>query len=624
LPSPRQVEFRIDLVPGAAPVARAPYRLAPSEMKELEKQLHELSEKGFIRPRSSPWGAPVLFVKKKEGSFCMCIDYRELNKLTVKNRYPLPRIDDLFDQLQGSSIYLKIDLRTGYHQLRIREEDIPITAFRTQYGQYELPFDLTNAPAVFMDLMNRVCKPYLDKHVMDSEGVHVDPAKIEAIKNWATPTTPTEVRQFLGLADYYRRFIKGFSLISKPLTKLTQKNKKYEWGMEAEEAFQTLKKKLCCAHILALPEGSEDSVRSRIELLSDYDCEIHYHPGKANVVVNALSRKEWEPIRVRALVMTVHPSLHEQIHNAQSEEMKKKNVRAENLGRLIKQIFEIHPDGTRYHDKRIWLPKFGGLRDLIMHDSYKSKGVKLNHHLLNPKRRKNQGGYKGRKLRRVESFEDKESLGDQEDASKQGRMIDNIDQDVEITLVDETQEKMNEEEMFGVNDLDGDEVIIDAIASEEVEQSIKVTAGENVEQSTKDAKKEVSTIDPVTTTEDVEVTTAATTLQISKDEFTQAQTLIEIKAAKPKAIGVIVQYQKLKRFLEIVPEDDDDVTIEATPLSFKSPTIVDYKIYKEGKKYISKSSGRWKFSKLSNFWKDVKELQQRRLGSSVEYCQGKI
>ncbi|GKA81572.1 putative reverse transcriptase domain-containing protein [Tanacetum coccineum] len=143
LPPPRQVEFRIDLIPGAAPVARAPYRLAPSEMKELSKKLQELSEKGFIRPSSSPWGAPVLFVKKKDGSFRMCIDYRELNKLTIKNRYPLPRIDDLFDQLQGSSVYSKIDLRSGYHQLRICEEDIPITAFRTRYGHYEFQSERT-------------------------------------------------------------------------------------------------------------------------------------------------------------------------------------------------------------------------------------------------------------------------------------------------------------------------------------------------------------------------------------------------------------------------------------------------------------------------------------------------
>nr|GEZ93099.1 putative reverse transcriptase domain-containing protein [Tanacetum cinerariifolium] len=169
LPPARPVEFQIDLIPGAAPVARAPYHLAPSEMKELSKQLQEISDKGFIRPSSSPWGAPVLFGKKKDGSFRMCIDYRELNKLTVKNRCPLPRIDDLFDQLQGSSIYSKIDLRSGYHQFKVREQDIPKMAFRTRYGHYEFqvtPFGLTNAPAVFMDHMNRVCKPYLDKFVI--------------------------------------------------------------------------------------------------------------------------------------------------------------------------------------------------------------------------------------------------------------------------------------------------------------------------------------------------------------------------------------------------------------------------------------------------------------------------
>ncbi|GJS25929.1 putative reverse transcriptase domain-containing protein [Tanacetum coccineum] len=169
LPPVRQVEFQIDLVPGAALVARAPYRLAPAEMQELSTQLQELYDRGFIRPSSSPWGALILFVKKKDGSFQMCIDYRELNKLTVKNRYPLPRIDDLFDQLQGSRVYFKIDLRSGYHQLRFREEDIPKTAFRTRYGHYEfqvMPFGLTNAPALFMDLMNRVCKLYLNRFVI--------------------------------------------------------------------------------------------------------------------------------------------------------------------------------------------------------------------------------------------------------------------------------------------------------------------------------------------------------------------------------------------------------------------------------------------------------------------------
>ncbi|GJV81747.1 putative reverse transcriptase domain-containing protein [Tanacetum coccineum] len=169
LPPVCQVEFQINLMLGAAPIAQAPYRLAPSEMQELSNQLQELADRGFIRPSISPWGAHVLFVKKKYGSFRMCIDYRELNKLTIKNRYPLPRIDDLFDQLQGSSVYSKIDLRSGYHQLRVRDEDIPKTAFRMSYEHYEfqvMTFGLTNAPAVFMDLMNRVCKPYLDKFVI--------------------------------------------------------------------------------------------------------------------------------------------------------------------------------------------------------------------------------------------------------------------------------------------------------------------------------------------------------------------------------------------------------------------------------------------------------------------------
>ncbi|GKA32479.1 putative reverse transcriptase domain-containing protein [Tanacetum coccineum] len=240
-----------EFIPGATPVAKYPYRLAPSELEELSVQLKELQDKGFIQQSSSPWGAPVLFVKKKDGSFRMCIDYRELNKLTVKNRYPLPRIDDLFDQLQGSQFFSKIDLRSGYHQLRVHEDDIPKTAFRTRYGHFEftvMPFGLTNAPAMFMDLMNRVCRPYLDKfviveklyakfskcefwlkevqflgHVINGNEIHVDPSKIEAVKNWKAPRTPTEVRSFLGLAGYYHRFIENFSKIAKSLTILTQK-----------------------------------------------------------------------------------------------------------------------------------------------------------------------------------------------------------------------------------------------------------------------------------------------------------------------------------------------------------------------------------------------------------------
>ncbi|GKB13027.1 putative reverse transcriptase domain-containing protein, partial [Tanacetum coccineum] len=283
LPPTRQVEFHIELIPRAAPVARAPYRLAPAEMKELAEKLKELSDKGFIRPSSSPWGAPILFVKKKDGSFRMCIDYCELNKLTVKIHYPLPRIDDLFDQLQGSSIYSKFDLRSGYHQLRVREEDIPKTAFRTRYEHYEfqvMPFGLTNAPAVFMDLMNRVCKPYLDKFVIvfiddiliysRNEKEHEEHLKtiLEMLKKEELYAKFSKCEflintvKFLGYvidsSGYYRRFIEGFCEIAKPMTELTQKNQKFDWGEEQEEAFQLLKQKLCVAPILALPKGSDD------------------------------------------------------------------------------------------------------------------------------------------------------------------------------------------------------------------------------------------------------------------------------------------------------------------------------------------------------------------------------
>nr|GEU68408.1 putative reverse transcriptase domain-containing protein [Tanacetum cinerariifolium] len=347
LPPPRQVECRIDLVARAAPVARAPHRLAPSEMKELS----------------------VLFVKKKDGSFRMCIDYRELNKLTVKNRCPLSRIDELFDQLQGSSVYSKIDLRLGYHQLRFKEEDILITAFRTRYGHFEfqvMPFGLTNVSVVFMDLMNRVCKPYLDKfvivfiddilvsskdteehekhlkiilellkkeilyakfskcifwldllqflgHVIDRSGVHVDPAKIEAIKSWAAPTTQTEEPLF-SLLDYGDIICMERSVWFSPITRAS------------------------------------------------------------NVVADALSQKERiKPLRVRALMMTIHNDLPKRIREAQERAMKKKYVRKENLGRLIKPIFEFYPDGMRCFGNRVWLPRLSGLRNLVMHESHKSK-----------------------------------------------------------------------------------------------------------------------------------------------------------------------------------------------------------------------------------------------------------
>ncbi|KAL8095604.1 hypothetical protein AgCh_036864 [Apium graveolens] len=295
LPPDREIEFTIDLASGTEPVSKAPYCMAPVEMKELAAQLQELLDKGVIRPSVSPWGAPVLFIKKKDGSMRLCIDYRELNKLTIKNTYPLPRIDDLFDQLKGASCFSKIDLRSGYHQLKIKVEDIPKTTFRTRYGHYEflvMAFGLTNAPSTFMDLMNRVFKQYLDKfvimfiddiliyskteedhkehlrisletlrkeklyakfskcefwlkevqflgHVVNKEGIKVDPVKIEAVMNWERPKTPTEVRSFLGLAGYYRRFVQDFSKIVVPLTKLTKKNEKFIWTEKCEEAFKS-------------------------------------------------------------------------------------------------------------------------------------------------------------------------------------------------------------------------------------------------------------------------------------------------------------------------------------------------------------------------------------------------
>nr|GFB31357.1 reverse transcriptase domain-containing protein [Tanacetum cinerariifolium] len=235
--------------------------------------LKEISDKGFIRPSSSPWGAPVLFVKKKGGSFRMCIDYQELNKLTIKNCYPLPRIDDLFNQLQGSSVYSKIDLRLGYHQLRVREEDIPKTAFRTRYGHYEFQDEKEHEERLkaILELLKKEelyakfskCEFWIPKvqflsHVMDSQGIHVDPAKIKSVKDWASPKSPTEIRQFLGLA------------------------------------------------------------------------------GKAYVVADALSRKEREPpLRVRALVMTIGLDLPRKILNAQTEARKPENIKKKDVGGML-------------------------------------------------------------------------------------------------------------------------------------------------------------------------------------------------------------------------------------------------------------------------------------------------
>ena len=286
IPPDREIDFQIKLTPRIEPISKAPYRMAPLELKELKVQMEELVSKGFVRPNTSPWGAPILFVKKRDGSLRLCIDYRELNKVTIRNQYPLPRIDDLFYQLQGAKVFSKIDMRSGYHQLKIRSEDVPKTAFRTRYGHYEflvMLFGLTNAPVVIMDLMNRIFQPYLDQfvivfideiliylgskedheehlrvvlqilrenqlyakfskcqfwldsvafrgHVISEEGVSIDPQKIEAIVNWKPPTNVTEIQSFMGLAGYYQKFVEGFSKLATSLTKLTRKEKKFVWS----------------------------------------------------------------------------------------------------------------------------------------------------------------------------------------------------------------------------------------------------------------------------------------------------------------------------------------------------------------------------------------------------------
>nr|GEX49590.1 hypothetical protein [Tanacetum cinerariifolium] len=350
LPPVREIMFRIELISGATPVVKSPYRLAPSKLEELSGQLKKLQDKDFIRP----------------------------------------------------------NLRSGYHQLRVHEDDILKTAFRTRYGHFEftvIPFGLTNTPVVFMDLMNRVCWPYLDKfvivfiddiliysktreehvehlrlvlrllkreklyakfskcefwlrevqflrHVINGNEIHVDPSKIEAVKNWKAPRTLTEVRSFLGFTGYYRRFIKNFSKIAKSLTILTQKCKTFDWGEEHELAFQTLKDKLCNAPVLALPNGQKDlyqkelNMRQRrwIELFSDYDYEIRYHHSKANVVADALSRKEREVVDEIA-----------------------------GLRKGLDEMIEQRSDGTLYYLDRIWVPLKGDVRTLIMDKAHKSK-----------------------------------------------------------------------------------------------------------------------------------------------------------------------------------------------------------------------------------------------------------
>nr|CAH66284.1 OSIGBa0161P06.1 [Oryza sativa] len=533
MPPKRDIEFRIDLVPGTNPIHKRPYRMAANELAEVKKQVDDLLQKGYIRPSTSPWGAPVIFVEKKDHTQRMCVDYRALNEVTIKNKYPLPRIDDLFDQLKGATVFSKIDLRSGYHQLRIREEDIPKTAFTTRYGLFEctvMSFGLTNAPAFFMNLMNKVFMEYLDKfvvvfiddiliysktkeeheehlrlaleklrehqlyakfskcefwlsevkflgHVISSGGVAVDPSNVESVLSWKQPKTVSEVRSFLGLAGYYRRFIENFSKIARPMTRLLQKEVKYKWTEDCERSFQELKKRLVTAPVLILPdsrkgfqvycdasrlglgcvlmqEGKVVAYASRqlrphennypthdlelaavvhalkiwrhylygnrtevytdhkslkyiftqpdlnmrqrrwLELIKDYDMEIHYHPGKANVVADALSRKsycnmsegrslpwelcqEFEKLNLGIVskgfvaALEAKPTLFDQIREAQVndpdiQEIKKNMRRGKAIG------FVEDEQGTVWLGERICVPENKELKDTIMKEAHET------------------------------------------------------------------------------------------------------------------------------------------------------------------------------------------------------------------------------------------------------------
>ncbi|KAG8478693.1 hypothetical protein CXB51_028558 [Gossypium anomalum] len=380
-------------ISGIALLSIAPYRMAPKELTELKAQIQELLDRGFISPSVSPWGAPMLFVKKKDGTMRMCIDYQQLNKLTMKDKYPLLRIDDLFDQFRGASMISKIDLYLGYHHLRVKETDVYKTTFRTRYGHYEflvMPFGLTNAPAAFMNLMNRVFQPYLDQFVMvfiddmlvysNSEdehdehlrvGIRVDPCNIEAMLDWKWSKNVSEIYSFLGLASYYRHFVEGFSLIAAPLTKLLCKGVPFVWADAQQESFEKLKIVLNKAHVLIQPEsGKEFTIYSDahylygekciiytdhksikylltqkelnlrqcrwIKLLKDYDCTIEYHHSKASVVADALSRRVMTNLRAMFARLSLFDNgslLAElQVKSTWIEQIKSKQLEDESLG----------------------------------------------------------------------------------------------------------------------------------------------------------------------------------------------------------------------------------------------------------------------------------------------------
>ncbi|KAL3681508.1 hypothetical protein R1sor_024464 [Riccia sorocarpa] len=339
LPPTRRIDHQIEVIPGTPP-CKSPYRLAPHELEECKAQIEEMLQKGFIQPSVSPYGAPVLFVKKKDGSMRMCIDYRALNQQTVKNKYPLPRMDDLFDQLRGAKYFTKLDLRSGYNQIRIADEDVPKTAFRTRYGHFEylvMPFGLTNAPATFMGLMNDIFRPYLDQsvivflddilvysrtlaehqrhlrqvlqilrdnhlyaklskcefgktevdylgHRVSAKGIQVMEEKVEAIQRWTAPQDQTQLKSFLGLTGFYRRFVRRFAHIAQPLTSMLGKGKPWRWGTTQDIAFEALKEALLHAPILKWYDPSRpikvatDASGSAVGAVLQQEWEDGWHP----------------------------------------------------------------------------------------------------------------------------------------------------------------------------------------------------------------------------------------------------------------------------------------------------------------------------------------------------------
>nr|ABA97807.1 retrotransposon protein, putative, Ty3-gypsy subclass [Oryza sativa Japonica Group] len=424
MPPKRDIEFRIDLVPGTTPIHKRPYRMAANELAEVKRQVDDLLQKGYIRPSSSPWGAPVIFVEKKDHTQRMCVDYRALNDVTIKNKYPLPRIDDLFDQLKGATVFSKIDLRSGYHQLRIKEEDIPKTAFTTRYGLFEctvMSFGLTNAPAFFMNLMNKVFMEYLDKfvvvfiddiliysrtkeeheehlrlaleklrghqlyakfskcefwlsevkflgHVISAGGVAVDPSNVESVTNWKQPKTVSEIRSFLGLTGYYRRFIENFSKIAKPMTRLLQKDVKYKWSEE------------CC---VLMQDGKVVAYASR--QLRPHEKNYPTHDLELAAVVHALKiwrhylfgtrTEEVERLNLgivrRGFVAALEakPTLIDQVREAQINDPDiqeiKKNMRG---GKAIG--FLEDEQGTVWLGERICVPDNKDLKDAILKEAH--------------------------------------------------------------------------------------------------------------------------------------------------------------------------------------------------------------------------------------------------------------